>query len=183
MPIDGLADALKDAKAANKGKGVDLLAFDACNMAAIEVVYELRDAVPYLVASQSMVPFDGLLPRLRRVVRQASGELGKQVQLKLEGTQGELDRNVLERMTAPLEHMLRNSVAHGLELPAQRKQAGKPEEAVAAYDALAKEGSVDPLFKDFADGFMLTLLDSIVQVSRYAAGVAPVDASIRPTPF
>ena len=87
-----------------------------------------------------MVPFDGLLPRLRRVVRQASGELGKQVQLKLEGTQGELDRNVLERMTAPLEHMLRNSVAHGLELPAQRKLAGKPFEGTI-HLAVRREGS------------------------------------------
>ncbi len=87
-----------------------------------------------------MVPFDGLLPRLRRVVRQASGELGKQVQLKLEGTQGELDRNVLERMTAPLEHMLRNSVAHGLELPAQRKLAGKSPEGTIRL-AVRREGS------------------------------------------
>src|SRR5690606_7424610 len=73
-----------------------------------------------------MVPFDALLPRLRRVVRQASGELGKQVALKLDGSQGELDRNVLERMTAPLEHMLRNAIAHGLEGPEDRKAAGKP---------------------------------------------------------
>ena len=74
------------------------------------------------------------------MVRQASGELGKQVQLQLEGTQGELDRNVLERMTAPLEHMLRNAVAHGLELPAQRKQAGKPEEGTI-HLAVRREGS------------------------------------------
>ncbi|MEG3790446.1 Hpt domain-containing protein [Lysobacter sp. CCNWLW3] len=87
-----------------------------------------------------MVPFDALLPRLRRVVRQASGELGKQVQLKLDGTQGELDRNVLERMTAPLEHMLRNAVAHGLEAPAQRKKAGKPEEGTVRI-AVRREGS------------------------------------------
>ena len=70
-----------------------------------------------------MVPFDALVPRLRRVVRQAAGETGKQVQLKLDGAQGELDRNVLERMTAPLEHMLRNAVAHGLETPDQRRKA------------------------------------------------------------
>ncbi|GAB2501701.1 Hpt domain-containing protein [Lysobacter humi (ex Lee et al. 2017)] len=87
-----------------------------------------------------MVPFDGLLPRLRRVVRQASGELGKHVVLKLEGTQGELDRNVLERMTAPLEHMLRNAVAHGLEAPEQRSSAGKPEEGTIRI-AVRREGS------------------------------------------
>src|SRR3546814_10838795 len=57
-----------------------------------------------------MVPFDALVPRLRRVLRQAATDTGKQVQLKLEGAQGELDRNVLERMTAPLEHMLSNEI-------------------------------------------------------------------------
>ena len=62
-----------------------------------------------------MVPFDTVVPRLRRVLRQAAADTGRQVQLKVEGAQGELDRNVLERMTAPLEHMLRNAVAHGLE--------------------------------------------------------------------
>jgi chemosensory pili system protein ChpA (sensor histidine kinase/response regulator) len=75
-----------------------------------------------------MVPFDALVPRLRRVIRQAAGETGKQAQLKLDGAQGELDRNVLERMTAPLEHMLRNAVAHGLESPEARRKAGKPDE-------------------------------------------------------
>ncbi|HXH01589.1 MAG TPA: hybrid sensor histidine kinase/response regulator, partial [Xanthomonadaceae bacterium] len=87
-----------------------------------------------------MVPFEALVPRLRRVVRQAATDTGKQVQLRLDGAQGELDRNVLERMTAPLEHMLRNSVAHGLEMPDERRRAGKPEEGVVRI-AVRREGS------------------------------------------
>ena len=87
-----------------------------------------------------MVPFDTVVPRLRRVLRQASTDTGKQVQLKLDGAQGELDRNVLERMTAPLEHMLRNAVAHGLEKPAQRSISGKPAEGTVTI-AIRKEGS------------------------------------------
>ncbi|TXH70310.1 MAG: hybrid sensor histidine kinase/response regulator [Lysobacteraceae bacterium] len=87
-----------------------------------------------------MVPFDTVVPRLRRVLRQAASDTGKAVQLKLEGAQGELDRNVLERMTAPLEHMLRNAVAHGLELPKQRSKAGKPDEGTVRI-AVRKEGS------------------------------------------
>jgi chemosensory pili system protein ChpA (sensor histidine kinase/response regulator) len=87
-----------------------------------------------------MVPFEALVPRLRRVLRQAATDTGKQVQLKLEGAAGELDRNVLERMTAPLEHMLRNSVAHGLEMPEARRKAGKPEEGEVRL-ALRREGS------------------------------------------
>ena len=87
-----------------------------------------------------MVPFDGLVPRLRRVVRQAGTDTGKQVHLTLEGTHGELDRNVLDRMVAPLEHMLRNSVAHGLESVEQRRAAGKPEEGEISL-RLHREGS------------------------------------------
>jgi chemosensory pili system protein ChpA (sensor histidine kinase/response regulator) len=87
-----------------------------------------------------MVPFDGLVPRLRRVVRQAGQDTGKQVHVTLDGTHGELDRNVLDRMVAPLEHMLRNSVAHGLETPDQRRAAGKPEEGEIAI-RLRREGS------------------------------------------
>ena len=87
-----------------------------------------------------MVPFDALAPRLRRVLRQAASDTGKQVQLKLDGSQGELDRNVLERMTAPLEHMLRNAVAHGIESPEKRQAAGKPGEGSVRI-AVRREGS------------------------------------------
>jgi chemosensory pili system protein ChpA (sensor histidine kinase/response regulator) len=75
-----------------------------------------------------MVPFDSLVPSLRRTLRQAAQETGKHAQMKIEGAQGEMDRNLLERMKAPFEHMLRNAMAHGIEKPAQRRKAGKPEE-------------------------------------------------------
>ena len=97
---------------------------------------ELQDGL----MSARMVPFDSVVPRLRRVVRQAGNETRKQVQLKLDGTHGELDRNVLDRMVAPLEHMLRNSVAHGLELPEDRRASGKGEEGSITI-ALRHEGS------------------------------------------
>lgn len=74
-----------------------------------------------------MVPFDSLVPRLRRILRQTSNELGKKAQLRVTGAQGEMDRTVLERITAPLEHMLRNALAHGLEGPEARADAGKDE--------------------------------------------------------
>lgn len=72
-----------------------------------------------------MVPFSRLVPRLRRIVRQAATELGKEVDFELDNVEGELDRTVLERMVAPLEHMLRNAVDHGIELPDERTAAGK----------------------------------------------------------
>ena len=74
-----------------------------------------------------MVRFGGLATRLRRIVRQVTKELNKEVELELVGEQNELDRTILDRIIAPLEHMLRNAVAHGVELPEDRKAAGKPE--------------------------------------------------------
>ncbi len=97
-----------------------------------------------------MVPFDGLVPRLRRVLRQAATDTGKQVKLQLDGAHGELDRNVLERMTAPLEHMLRNAVAHGLESPKQRRKKNKPEEGTVQI-ALRREGA-EMVFQVSDDG-------------------------------
>ncbi|WP_185268050.1 Hpt domain-containing protein [Halopseudomonas xiamenensis] len=87
-----------------------------------------------------MVPFERLLPRLRRVVRQVSAELGKQVTLAVGNAEGEMDRSVLERMMGPLEHMLRNAVDHGIEVPALRAEQGKPESGRISLE-LHREGS------------------------------------------
>jgi chemosensory pili system protein ChpA (sensor histidine kinase/response regulator) len=73
-----------------------------------------------------MVPLARLAERLHRVVRQGAKELGKRASLDIRGAQVELDRSVLERITAPIEHMLRNSVTHGIETPEVRAAAGKP---------------------------------------------------------
>ncbi|MCA1779651.1 MAG: response regulator, partial [Xanthomonadaceae bacterium] len=75
-----------------------------------------------------MVSFNTLAPRLRRVVRNAARDAGRKAELEIrfEG-EGELDRNVLDRMTAPIEHILRNAIAHGIEAPQQRRAANKPE--------------------------------------------------------
>ncbi|MBI4939028.1 MAG: Hpt domain-containing protein [Nitrosomonadales bacterium] len=73
-----------------------------------------------------MVPFASIAERLYRVVRQTGKELNKKANLELHGTEVELDRSMLEKMTAPFEHLLRNSIAHGLEAPEQRARAGKP---------------------------------------------------------
>lgn len=73
-----------------------------------------------------MVPFARIGKRLYRVVRQTGKELNKKAYLELRGTEVELQRSVLEKMTAPFEHLLRNAIAHGLESPEQRERAGKP---------------------------------------------------------
>jgi len=74
-----------------------------------------------------MVRFGSIADRLHRVVRQAAQELDKQVRLDLKGVSTEVDRGVLERMAGPIEHLLRNAVAHGIEAPEHRRAAGKDE--------------------------------------------------------
>jgi len=74
-----------------------------------------------------MVPLNSLAERLYRIVRQSAKETGRRAQLELEGGQTELDRAVLDKIAAPLEHLVRNAVAHGVESPDARKAAGKAE--------------------------------------------------------
>ena len=73
-----------------------------------------------------MVSFQRHVPRLARIVRQTATDTGKQAELLVDGASGELDRQVLERLLPPLEHLLRNAVVHGIEAPAQRALRGKP---------------------------------------------------------
>ena len=72
-----------------------------------------------------MVEFESMADRLHRTVRQAAKDAGRQVRLEIIGGGIEIDRGVLERMAGPFEHLLRNSVAHGIETPAERAAAGK----------------------------------------------------------
>jgi chemosensory pili system protein ChpA (sensor histidine kinase/response regulator) len=87
-----------------------------------------------------MVPFQRHVQRLTRLVRQAANDTGKRAELVVQGASAELDRQMLERMIAPLEHMLRNAVVHGIEPPDRRAATGKPEAGRIAV-SLARDGA------------------------------------------
>ncbi len=86
------------------------------------VTAELQDGL----MRARMVPFERHVPRLTRLVRQIAKEVGKQAELAVEGASGELDRQVLDKMLPPFEHMLRNAVVHGIEASKDRQKADKP---------------------------------------------------------
>lgn len=86
-----------------------------------------------------MVPFSRTVPRLRRIIRQIANEVNKKAELEIIGAEGEMDRTVLDRMVAPLEHMLRNAVDHGLETTEERIAKGKNEVGRITLH-LAREG-------------------------------------------
>ncbi|WP_303901651.1 hybrid sensor histidine kinase/response regulator [Thiohalomonas denitrificans] len=87
-----------------------------------------------------MVPLVDNAPRLRRIVRQTASEIGRKASLGFQGAEVEMDRRVVERLIAPLEHMLRNAVAHGIESPEERLAAGKSETGSITI-ALSREGA------------------------------------------
>ncbi|HEY3700197.1 MAG TPA: Hpt domain-containing protein [Spongiibacteraceae bacterium] len=87
-----------------------------------------------------MVQFARMVPRLRRIVRQVAGELDKQVDFFVDNAEGELDRTVLERVVAPLEHMLRNAIDHGIEPVNERVTTGKSPQGTVVL-SLGREGS------------------------------------------
>jgi chemosensory pili system protein ChpA (sensor histidine kinase/response regulator) len=87
-----------------------------------------------------MMPLVEHAPRLRRIVRQTSAELGREVELSFRGAEVEMDRHMVERMLAPIEHLLRNAIAHGIETPEQRRRAGKQPRGLIIL-AQVREGS------------------------------------------
>ncbi len=95
-----------------------------------------------------MVEFESMADRLYRTVRQAAKDAGKQVRLDIVGGAIEVDRGVLERMTGPFEHLLRNSVAHGIEAPAGRSAAGKD---VAGHITITLAQAGNEVAVEFAD--------------------------------
>jgi chemosensory pili system protein ChpA (sensor histidine kinase/response regulator) len=87
-----------------------------------------------------LLPFSGVAPRLERIVRQTANELDKKAELTIHGAELELDRTILDRLMAPLEHILRNAIAHGIEAPGERLAAGKAEHGSLTLQ-VKREGS------------------------------------------
>jgi chemosensory pili system protein ChpA (sensor histidine kinase/response regulator) len=117
----------------------------------IRIGAELQDGI----MRTRMIPFSRISPRLQRIARLTARELRKQVDFVINGEQIEFERTVLNRIVAPLEHMLRNAIGHGVEDAQTRQQAGKPSMAKITVD-LAREGS-ELIIKLSDDGAGLNL--------------------------
>jgi two-component system chemotaxis sensor kinase CheA len=94
------------------------------------------------VMKTRMQPIGNAWAKLPRLVRDLAHELGKKIELEMRGAQTELDRQVLELIRDPLTHMVRNSGDHGLEVPAQRRAAGKPEAGRILLNAYHEGGHI-----------------------------------------
>jgi two-component system chemotaxis sensor kinase CheA len=99
-----------------------------------------------------MLPVSFAFNRLPRAVRDLGQQLGKEVELRIIGEHTELDKTVIERISDPLMHLVRNCVDHGIEIPSERKRLGKPEVAVVRVEAFQKGGNVVIEIEDDGNG-------------------------------
>ena len=121
-----------------------------------------------LALASRMRPFADVLAGQARMLRDLGRSLGKQVRLEIEGENTQVDRDVLERLEAPLTHLLRNAVDHGIEPPALRARKGKPEEGVVQLRARHHAGMLVLEVGDDGAGVDLERVGQAVIKRRFA---------------
>lgn len=109
---------------------------------ANEVLARLVDDVRDQALSLRMVPIGPTFQRFQRVVRDVSRELGKDIELRIDGADTELDKTVVERIGDPLMHLVRNAMDHGIEPTEVRRTAGKPDRAHITLEACHEAGGI-----------------------------------------
>ncbi len=109
---------------------------------------QLRD----VAFGMTLIPIKNIVPRFQRLVRDVSSDLGKKVEFVIEGDETELDKNIIESLTDPLMHILRNSLDHGIEKKEDRVKKGKPEHGTIVMRAFYSGASVHIQLKDDGKG-------------------------------
>ncbi|AGE24665.1 MULTISPECIES: hybrid sensor histidine kinase/response regulator [Pseudomonas] len=122
-----------------------------------------------------MRPFADVLTGQARMVRDLGRTLGKRVRLEIEGEKTQVDRDVLEKLEAPLTHLLRNAVDHGIEMPEQRVLAGKPAEGLIRLRASHQAGLLVLELSDDGNGVDLERLRGSI-VDRH---LSPLETALR----
>jgi len=125
---------------------------DAGLTAASQKLNLLTSELQEGVMKTRMQPISGVWSKLPRIVRDVSKLCDKQVRLEMEGEDTELDRTIIEAIKDPLTHIVRNSIDHGIEHPADRYVAGKPEEGLISLSAFHEGGQVNIVIKDDGAG-------------------------------
>jgi two-component system sensor histidine kinase and response regulator WspE len=150
---------------------VDRFALDSATLSA-----RLYDQV---IASR-LRPFGDATPGLARVVRDVARQLGKQARLEIAGVGTAVDREILALLDAPLNHLLRNAVDHGIEAPEVRAAAGKPDEGRISLDALHQDGMLLVRVRDDgagidADAVRRRVIARGLANEELAAGLSPAE--------
>jgi two-component system chemotaxis sensor kinase CheA len=116
------------------------------------ITTELQESV----MKTRMQPIGNIWAKFPRVVRDVAHELGKKVELVMEGNETELDRTIIEAIKDPLTHIVRNAIDHGIEMPEARNTAGKPEQGILILRAFHEGGQVNIEIMDDGRGINVT---------------------------
>jgi len=140
----------------------------------VEQFGRLTDELRSNTMSIRMVPIGTTFSSFKRLVRDLSAELGKNVELETDGGETELDKTVIEKLNDPLIHIIRNSLDHGIELPSVREERGKPKTGIIRLSATQTGASVYITIEDDGNG-----LDRAAIVRKaMSKGLIPPDAQL-----
>jgi two-component system chemotaxis sensor kinase CheA len=165
-----IAQSMVTAAVHDGGAGADTRLREAV-LAMDRNTRELQDRV----MAVRMVPVGSVFSRFPRLVRDLSGSLGKRVDLTLVGEEIELDKGMVEKLADPLTHLVRNAIDHGIELPEERRAAGKSEQGTLTIAAVHQGGNV--VLEVIDDGRGLPL--EKIRVKAQELGLLPKD--VEPT--
>lgn len=157
---------------AEKSKDLELIAI-------AENVQKLSKQLRDNAFSISLIPIASIMTRFQRLVRDLSASLGKKVKFVIEGQETELDKTIIERISDPLLHILRNSLDHGIETPVERAAAGKPLEGTINFKAFYSGGSIHIRIRDDGGGIDKDrVLEKAISNNLVSAGETPSDKEI-----
>jgi len=105
-----------------------------------------------VIMSMRMVPLTNTFQKMNRIVFDVSRKLGKEIEFEMVGETTEVDKNIIEHISDPLMHLVRNSVDHGIEMPAERAAAGKTEKGKVTLSAKTESGKVWIIVQDNGKG-------------------------------
>ncbi|MCL1924709.1 MAG: chemotaxis protein CheA, partial [Defluviitaleaceae bacterium] len=129
--------------------GLELDSFTKESRQLRKIITEIQDSV----MSMRMVPLSPTFFKMQRIVRDMCRQLKKDVQLEVVGEDTEVDKNIIEHISDPLMHIIRNSIDHGIELPDVRAEKGKDERGTVVLEAKNSGGDVLIIIKDDGAGF------------------------------
>jgi two-component system chemotaxis sensor kinase CheA len=126
----------------------DLKVIDAAATRLDQVTTEMQESI----MQTRMQPIGNIFQKFTRIIRDLSNQLGKKVQLQIEGSDVELDKTIIEAIGDPLTHLIRNAVDHGIERPSVRQKAGKAEVGTVVLKAFHQDGKVNIAIHDDGAG-------------------------------
>lgn len=128
---------------------------------SVQQVSRISDRLQAEIMKSRMLPIATVFNRFPRLVRDLSSKLGKHVELVIHGQDTELDRSVLEEISDPLIHLLRNAVDHGIEAPEERRAAGKPESGTIRLSARHEDNHIVIELEDDGRGIDIARVKAI----------------------